>query len=513
MGTADRSTGDIAVNQDLLDRVFQSPRLPSLPTVALDVISLAQQDVNMDRIADTLRNDPALSSKILRTANSAFYGQSQTISTISRALLVLGLSAVKTLALGFSLVANLKRTADAGFDHVGYWRRSLYTATAARTLSQHLGTARREEAFLGGLLQDLGMVALGQALGNEYGRLTQQAGADHASLRALEQEAFGMDHAEVGAALAEEWKLPPMLVAPIRYHEYPDGAGHEVLPLVRTVALGNRIADIFLSEEGGGGALSTYHTLAAAWFDVRRNRADPLLREIHQQTDEMARLFEVPTGELGNADEILARANDTLMQITLQSQQRTAQLERRNKQLADEVNTDSLTGTLNRRAFDAFAAGSFRSATATEPMSVLFVDVDHFKTFNDSHGHAVGDRALRMLAATLSDAVSGRGTVFRYGGEEFAIVCPGADAAAAAMVAEDARHAVAHDTRVRKRDCDHELSLTCSIGVATHDGRAFGSFESLVKAADDSLYAAKHAGRNCVRTSAPGRVPDLETVP
>ena len=491
------------MNQDVLDRVLQSPRLPSLPTIALEVIHLTQQDVNLDRIAETLRHDPALSSSILKTANSAFYGQSQTISTISRALLVLGLSAVKTLALGFSLVANLKRAGDRSLDHVGYWRRSLYTATAARTLSQHLRTARREEAFLGGLLQDLGMVAMSQALGDEYARLVQQAGADHASLHVLEQQAFGMDHAEVGAALAETWQLPPMLVTPIRYHESPDAAGEDVLPLVRTVALGNRVAEIFLSEESSGDALDTYLTQAAAWFDVQSERADPMLREIHQQTDEMARLFDLPTGNLGNPDEILARANETLMQISLRSQQQTTQLEQRNKQLVDEVNTDSLTGSLNRRAFDGFAAETFQSATASQPVSILFLDVDHFKTFNDIHGHAVGDRVLKVFAETLHEAVGdGRGKVFRYGGEEFAVVYPGADAVVATMAAESARHAVEHEARVRKRDSDQELRITCSIGVATHDGDTFDSVGSLIKAADDAVYAAKRAGRNCVRACA-----------
>ena len=140
------------MNQDVLDRVLQSPRLPSLPTIAFEVIKLAQQDVSMERIADTLRNDPALSSRILRTANSGLYGQSHTISTISRALVVIGLGAVKTLALGFSLVTNMRRSGDSTFDHVGYWRMSLFTATVASTLSQHLRIARREEAFLGGLL-------------------------------------------------------------------------------------------------------------------------------------------------------------------------------------------------------------------------------------------------------------------------------------------------------------------------------------------------------------------------
>ena len=126
-----------------------------------------------------------------------------------------------------------------------------------------------------------------------------------------------MDHAEVGAALAEEWKLPPVLVAPIRYHENPEGAGEDVLPLVRSVALGNRVAEIFLSEETSGGALETYRTQAAAWLEIQSDLVDPILTEIHRQTDEMARLFDLPTGNLGSADEILARANETLMQITL----------------------------------------------------------------------------------------------------------------------------------------------------------------------------------------------------
>ena len=273
------------------------------------------------------------------------------------------------------------------------------------------------------------------------------------------------------------------------------------------------MADIFLNEEGSGVALDTYHTQIAAWFNVPSDVADPMLREIHQQNDDMARLFELPTGDLGNADDILARANETLMQITLQSQQQTTQLEERNRQLVDEVSTDSLTGVSNRRACDVFAVDTFRLATATQPLSVLFVDVDHFKTFNDAHGHAVGDRVLKVFAATLSEAVGHRGKVFRYGGEEFVIVCRGTDATAAAVIAEDARHAVEHEARVRKRDCDQELRITCSIGVSTHDGGTFDSVEALITAADQGVYAAKSAGRNCVRVGSSEHVRKPETVP
>ena len=89
------------MKQDLLDRLLRSPQLPSLPAIALEVIDLVQEkDVNIKQIANTIQHDPALSSKILKTVNSSFYGQAHTIGTISHALVVLGLNSVKTLALG-----------------------------------------------------------------------------------------------------------------------------------------------------------------------------------------------------------------------------------------------------------------------------------------------------------------------------------------------------------------------------------------------------------------------------
>ena len=312
---------------------------------------------------------------------------------MSRALQVLGLNSVKTLALGFSLVGNLKESGK-NFDHVAYWRRSLYTATAARILSRRAGIVQQEEAFIGGLLQDVGMVALSQALGDEYAAVLEEAAGDHAALRDHERQVLGLDHTEVGAALAESWKLPPIIVAPIRHHEAPDGADPELLTLVQSVALGNRVADIFLSADGEGAAPETYYTQAKTWFGIPRDEAEPTLKDIHEGTENLGNLFEVPIGNLGNPDEILARANETLMHLTLQSQQE-------NTQLINEVQTDALTGVANRRALDRFVRKQFERATPDSPTSVLFVDLDHFKRFNDTYGHALGDRVLVVFAETL----------------------------------------------------------------------------------------------------------------
>ena len=210
-------------------------------------------------------------------------------------------------------------------------------------------------------------------------------------------------------------------------------------------------------------ALDTYHTQAEAWFGISRDEGEPLLKQIHEQTQAMSSLFDVPTGELGDPDEILADAEEALLQITLQSQQQ-------NQQLSSQVSTDALTGAANRRAFDEFLQKQFELATSSRPVSVLFTDVDHFKKFNDTHGHELGDRVLIAVANTLQTAVGEEGRVFRYGGEEFAIVCPTSDAESASQLAERTRRAVADQARVGRHDDTEELSVTCSIGVMNSCG-------------------------------------------
>src|SRR5436190_17123907 len=115
------------MNEPLFARIRQCPTLPSLPTVAMDVLDLAQRDeVDIAEIARIISRDPALSSKILRTVNSSFYGRSQSISQVSQALVILGLQSVKTLVLGFSLVSNLQQGGKGkGLKHLDSWRRSI----------------------------------------------------------------------------------------------------------------------------------------------------------------------------------------------------------------------------------------------------------------------------------------------------------------------------------------------------------------------------------------------------
>ncbi len=171
-----------------------------------------------------------------------------------------------------------------------------------------------------------------------------------------------------------------------------------------------------------------------------------------------------------------------------------------NRELEQLSQTDGLTRLANRRHFDhALAREHARWQRGGAPLSLLMVDLDHFKRVNDRYGHAVGDDYLRAVARTLAaNAVRATDLAARYGGEEFACLLPDTEAHDAQQVAERIRMAV-QDLALPNQDTP-ATRLTVSVGVATlagghHDGRA------LVVAADEQLYAAKHAGRNQVKTT------------
>jgi len=155
--------------------------------------------------------------------------------------------------------------------------------------------------------------------------------------------------------------------------------------------------------------------------------------------------------------------------------------------------TDGLTRLANRRALEVSLERELQVAGG-EPVGFVLIDLDRFKTLNDVHGHLVGDEVLRRVGGVLARSCSSEDTVARYGGEEFAIVLPGRDATSAAVVAERIRDAIER--------MNGPVSLTASFGVAASPQDGCGAAD-LVRAADESMYESKRAGRNRVTVSAP----------
>lgn len=178
--------------------------------------------------------------------------------------------------------------------------------------------------------------------------------------------------------------------------------------------------------------------------------------------------------------------------------ERTAELEEANQKLSGLSRTDALTGIPNRREFDAFENRAWRlGARDKTPVAVILVDIDFFKIYNDSLGHQAGDECLREVAQVLAGcATRPTDLVARYGGEEFVAVLGGASLHDALVVAERMRNAV-QGLQITHPGSSHDV-VTVSVGIASLTPRDGQDSVTVIKAADESLYYAKAAGRNCV---------------
>jgi len=222
------------------------------------------------------------------------------------------------------------------------------------------------------------------------------------------------------------------------------------------------------------------------------------------QAGELARVREVIASVMTETGEMMERSTHLEHELTRSSAEIRA-LRKQVEDISREALTDALTGIGNRKLFDQrlkeFVTSALENGTE---LSLLMLDIDHFKSVNDRWGHQIGDDVLRLVAGALIDGIKGRDQAARYGGEEFAILLPGTRLADAAKLAEQLRESVLRRPVIRRDTRELLGGVTISIGVACyHPGESPSGF---VERADAALYRAKQTGRNRVVPEAPGEV-------
>lgn len=215
--------------------------LPPLPLVVQKLVQTLDDDKSSaEDVMKVLSSDQALASKVLKLVNSSFYGLSGEISTPSRAVVILGFAAIRNLAVGLS-VAKFMSLGGNSERLSRFWDHSITVAAACQVLAKQTGYPDAEEAFIAGLLHDIGQVVLGIALPQEYRKLLD---GDPRELLAAEESTIGIGHAKAGQMLLKHWRLPRNLTSAIRYHHNAKIFCGDKDPLVSLVALADSIANV-----------------------------------------------------------------------------------------------------------------------------------------------------------------------------------------------------------------------------------------------------------------------------
>jgi putative nucleotidyltransferase with HDIG domain len=211
--------------------------LPSLPNVVTQIIRLVENPTtSAAQVSQAINTDQALIAKVLRLANSAYYGFPYQISTVAHATVILGFRAVKTLVISAFASAWFDEKGDA-IDRQQLWQHAVGCGVAARLLAPRAGWTDGEEAFTAGLLHDIGRVMLDRYAHRQLREAVTRARAEGLSLRAAELNVFGFTHCDIGRHMTEQWKFPTTLSTVVGYHHAPlQSPAHA--PLVLAVAGG-----------------------------------------------------------------------------------------------------------------------------------------------------------------------------------------------------------------------------------------------------------------------------------
>ncbi len=268
-------------------------KMPSLPTTVTRVMEIcnnpATSPADLNRVVGL---DPVLMGKVMQLINSAYYGRPNKITSLVRAIILLGLNTVKNLALSTAILGNLTGPGDHVLNMDGFWEHSLCTGVIAKKIAVQtkIDSKRHEEFFIAGLLHDIGKIPLANCFPQEYLAAVSKSDSDRTSLHNIEQEIFQFDHQDTGILISEYWKIEGSIREAIAFHHKPAEYDGENLSLVCAVAVANYVS-LYLGRGFAGNRYpeepdESVYSLLGTSFGALESMSEEIKKEI-----ERARIF------------------------------------------------------------------------------------------------------------------------------------------------------------------------------------------------------------------------------
>ncbi len=303
------------------ETIKASHELPSPTGVALHVLEISRHsDSTVDQIATAVESDPALASKLLKLVNSSLAGLPRQIASVHRAVALLGVKVVTSLALSFSLISEHRRGRCPAFNYESFWSESVGRAAAARHLAHRVGKFAPDEVFTCGLLCQIGQLALATAFAERYANVLRSATAGTpGELAELEREVFDIDHDDLSAEMMRDWHMPTIFCEAVRVQSSPESGEYDAdsrcCLVARILNLAGPIAQVLTRQSVSSETLTalvpeanrlgispycyyeTFDAISHEWREAGailsvRTRPVPPLSEIFAQAQEQKALLE-----------------------------------------------------------------------------------------------------------------------------------------------------------------------------------------------------------------------------
>ncbi len=488
-------------------------KLPSPPAIAIKILQTVKDDRQSFReLGNIISSDPALTAKILSFANSSFFGMPYKIDSLEKAVGIIGTEALKNIALSFVIVRNFKGEKGNGFDYDLFWKRAITAAVSAELISKRINR-RRDDIFVTALLMDIGIMVMHLCRPLDYQRVFDEKRAKGLTVVEAEQMVFGFDHQVIGSELLKGWKLPADIYLPIASHHNLikrnlDSA--DTIPTESILYLADLSSSVYHSTKSVK-KLSTLRKYLQELIGLSDEEIDDFVDEVGEKTIEVLSAFDIDPGDMKPYSELLQEANEELEKLNLSYEQLVMELKQAkekaeklakelleaNKKLRDLAFKDGLTGLYNHRFFQELMDKEVsRAKRYKRPLSLIMLDIDHFKKINDTYGHPQGDIVLKTISRIIKDSIRASDIAARYGGEEFAIVLPETDRNGAESVSERLRRKIASE-KINLNG--NVVFVTVSLGVAVVE-RFNDRIDKnkIIEVADSALYRSKNTGRNRV---------------